>query len=179
MVKYYGRAKSRIGSVNTNQPGLKMAGCPSKIGRTGRLDRYIGQRVNCNLKMCGYTRKNTTKQYRCRHGVNFILDSAGNAAVKAQCVEISKKGGGACVKCPQRPQDLKAEKKHGCKSCSRAVKGTGGASAVGVADPCDDTTGNTPDCSSSGCMAAGETCDPGKPRQNVCTDGRGCCCTRL
>ena len=26
MVKYYGRARQRIGSVNTNQPGLKMGG---------------------------------------------------------------------------------------------------------------------------------------------------------
>lgn len=108
MVKYYGRSKQRIGSVNTNQPGLKMAGCPSKIGRSGRLDRYIGQRVNCNLKMCGYKRNG--KWYRCRRGVNFILDSAGNAVVKAQCVEISKKGGGACVKCPKRPQDSTPKK---------------------------------------------------------------------
>ena len=108
MVKYYGRAKSRIGSVNTNQPGLKMAGCPSKIGRSGRLDRYIGQRVNCNLEICGYKRKGNW--YSCRHGVNFILDSAGNAAVKAQCVEISKKRLVACVKCTKRPQDSKPKK---------------------------------------------------------------------
>ena len=35
MVCYYGRAKQRTGSVNTNQPGLKMSGCPSKVGRKG------------------------------------------------------------------------------------------------------------------------------------------------
>ncbi len=28
MVKYYGRARQRIGSVNTNQLGLKMSGAP-------------------------------------------------------------------------------------------------------------------------------------------------------
>jgi len=53
MVKYYGRARQRIGSVNTNQIGLKMSGCPSKVGRQGYLSRYIGRRVQCNQKYCG------------------------------------------------------------------------------------------------------------------------------
>lgn len=30
MIRYNGRAKQRTGSVNTNQLGLKMSGCPSK-----------------------------------------------------------------------------------------------------------------------------------------------------
>lgn len=53
MVKYYGRARQRIGSVNTNQIGLNMSGCPSTVGRQGYLNRYIGRRTQCNLKFCG------------------------------------------------------------------------------------------------------------------------------
>ena len=53
MVKYYGRARQRIGSVNTNQIGLNMSGCPSKVGRQGYLSRYIGRRAQCNQKYCG------------------------------------------------------------------------------------------------------------------------------
>ena len=53
MVRYYGRARQRIGSVNTNQIGLKMSGCPSKVGRQGYLNRYIAMRAQCNLKYCG------------------------------------------------------------------------------------------------------------------------------
>lgn len=58
MVKYYGRARQRIGSVNTNQLGLKMSGCPSKIGRQGYISRYMGQRVNCMEGVCGYPKVN-------------------------------------------------------------------------------------------------------------------------
>ena len=53
MVKYYGRARQRIGSVNTNQLGLKMSGCPSSVGRKGTIDRYISQRVSCLRGVCG------------------------------------------------------------------------------------------------------------------------------
>ena len=53
MVKYYGRARQRIGSVNTNQIGLNMSGCPSKVGRQGYLSRYIARRSQCNQKYCG------------------------------------------------------------------------------------------------------------------------------
>ena len=53
MVKYYGRARQRTGSVNTNQIGLKMSGCPSKVGRKGTIDRYISRRSQCNQKYCG------------------------------------------------------------------------------------------------------------------------------
>ena len=53
MVKYYGRARQRIGSVNTNQIGLNMSGCPSKVGRQGYLSKYIASRVQCNQKYCG------------------------------------------------------------------------------------------------------------------------------
>jgi hypothetical protein len=53
MVKYYGRAKQRIGAVNTNQLGLKMSGCPSRVGRNPVNARYISHRVNCMNGTCG------------------------------------------------------------------------------------------------------------------------------
>ena len=53
MVKYHGRARMRTGAVNTNQIGLKMSGCPSKIGKQGSLVRYQSRRAQCNLKFCG------------------------------------------------------------------------------------------------------------------------------
>ena len=54
MVKYYGRARTRTGSVNTEQLGLKQAGCPSNVGRQGVITRYVGRRVNCILRTCGW-----------------------------------------------------------------------------------------------------------------------------
>ena len=53
MVKYYGRARTRTGSVNTTQLGLKMSGCPSKVGLSGQNNRYIQQRVSCMRGICG------------------------------------------------------------------------------------------------------------------------------
>ena len=43
MVKYYGRAKQRTGTVNSNQIGLNMSGCPSKIGHQGYISNYISK----------------------------------------------------------------------------------------------------------------------------------------
>lgn len=51
MVKYYGRARQRTGSVNRNQPGLKMAGCVTGAGRPSWVSRYIKNRVNCNARV--------------------------------------------------------------------------------------------------------------------------------
>lgn len=53
MVLYYGRAKQRVGSVNTKQLGLKMSGCPSKIGRTSAVANYMARRSQCGLKVRG------------------------------------------------------------------------------------------------------------------------------
>ena len=53
MVKYYGRAKQRIGSINTNQIGMKMSGCASSIGKSGVLRTYQTHRSKCNIKFCG------------------------------------------------------------------------------------------------------------------------------
>jgi len=79
MVCYYGRARHRTGSVNTNQPGLKMSGCPSRVGRKGVIGNYISQRVNCNVKTAGCG----TKKYRCIYGVNG--DTAGKDALACAC----------------------------------------------------------------------------------------------
>ena len=51
MVKYYGRARQRTGSVNRIQPGLKMAGCVTGGGRPSWVSRYIKNRVNCNARV--------------------------------------------------------------------------------------------------------------------------------
>ena len=58
MVKYYGRSRQRTGSVNTNQIGLKMSGCPSRIGRNPINSRYIQSRVNCMNGICGIPLQN-------------------------------------------------------------------------------------------------------------------------
>ena len=52
MVRYTGRARTRTGSVNTNQLGLKMSGCPSTVGRSGRIARHMGRRVDCMMGLC-------------------------------------------------------------------------------------------------------------------------------
>ena len=49
----------------SNQVGLKMAGCPSTVGKRGLLVRTLGKRVNCNLKTCGRSRSGL----RCLYGV--------------------------------------------------------------------------------------------------------------
>ena len=49
MVLYYGRAKQRTGSVNRNQPGLKMSGVVSGIGRAGWLVNKMSKRVAGNI----------------------------------------------------------------------------------------------------------------------------------
>jgi len=49
MVKYYGRARQRTGSVNRNQPGLKMSGTSPSIGRTGWLANKMARRVQGNI----------------------------------------------------------------------------------------------------------------------------------
>lgn len=89
MVKYYGRAIQRIGSVNTNQRGLKMSGCPSKIGRSIIVTNYIRKRVNCLQGMCGTPLQNgkiwktsikNTKPY-CREKSGKCLSAAGGVGL--------------------------------------------------------------------------------------------------
>ena len=79
MLLYYGRAKQRIGSVNTKQRGLKMSGCPSKVGKKGVISKYIAHRVKCNIKTegCG------SRKLNCIYGVNG--DTTNNAGRAAYC----------------------------------------------------------------------------------------------
>ena len=58
MVRYTGRQKTITGSVNRNQVGLKMSGCPSRVGRSGKNIRFLGRRVNCMYGLCGPTMVN-------------------------------------------------------------------------------------------------------------------------
>ena len=57
MVRYTGRAKTQTG-MNTNQVGLKMSGCPSRVGRKGTIIRKFNQRVNCMEGLCGGAKLN-------------------------------------------------------------------------------------------------------------------------
>ena len=52
MVKYYGRARQRTGSVNTNQLGLKMSGSAPSVGRKPSMNRYVSRRVNSCMGVC-------------------------------------------------------------------------------------------------------------------------------
>jgi len=52
MVRYYGRARIRTGSVNTNQIGINMSGCPQNVGKSGKNIRSISKRVNCMNGLC-------------------------------------------------------------------------------------------------------------------------------
>ena len=52
MVRYTGRAKTRTGSVNTNQLGLKMSGCTSRIGHTMVPMKLVPSRVDCMAGAC-------------------------------------------------------------------------------------------------------------------------------
>jgi hypothetical protein len=58
MVRYTGRQKIITGAVNRNQVGLKMSGCPSRVGRSGKNLRLLGRRVNCMYGLCGPTMVN-------------------------------------------------------------------------------------------------------------------------
>ena len=55
MVRYTGRQKTITGAVNRNQVGLKMSGCPSRVGISGKNIRFLGQRVNSMYGRCGPT----------------------------------------------------------------------------------------------------------------------------
>lgn len=77
-MKYYGRGKQHTG-LSTEQPGLKMSGCPSRVGRKGSIAGYISQRVNCSVRTEGCGKK----KMKCLYGVNG--DTAGKAALDCMC----------------------------------------------------------------------------------------------
>ena len=58
MVRYVGRARTTMTTMSTNQVGLKMSGCPSRVGRKGATIRSFNNRVNCMQGLCGGARMN-------------------------------------------------------------------------------------------------------------------------
>jgi len=78
MVKYYGRARQRTGSVNRNQPGLKMQGCVTGAGRPSWISRYIKNRVNCNARVgcvnANGTPTNTRQVFTATLAVNCVAN---------------------------------------------------------------------------------------------------------
>ena len=109
MVKYYGRAKQRIGSVNTNQLGLKMSGCPSRVGRNPVNARYIKQRVNCMQGTCGPIQI---------HGVNVPSNKFRNNppyCKKRSTTCLAAAGGIGNINTPYYRTPAPGEKGCGCK----------------------------------------------------------------
>ena len=106
MVRYYGRARQRVGSVNTNQPGLKQAGCPTTVGKQGKIVRFLGRRVNCNMKTCGLPMSGL----RCQYGVADAIgrnktydeiERSNNPAIKNYCRQVINHYKGQFCQWPQ------------------------------------------------------------------------------
>ena len=109
MVKYYGRARQRIGSVNTNQLGLKMSGCPSRVGRNPVINKYIKQRVNCMQGTCGPIQI---------HGVNVPSNKFRNNppyCKKRSTTCLAAAGGIGNINTPYYRTPAPGEKGCGCK----------------------------------------------------------------
>ena len=109
MVRYYGRARQRIGAVNTNQLGLKMSGCPSRVGRNPVNARYISHRVNCMNGTCGPIMV---------HGVPYFPNNLRNKApycrVKTTTCQAAA-GGVGHINTPYYRTPAPGEKGCGCK----------------------------------------------------------------
>ena len=105
MVRYYGRARQITGTVFTNQPGLKQAGCPGTVGKRGTIVRFLGRRVNCNLKTCGLPMSGL----RCKYGVRQALGDmnwkdvkySNNPAIPNYCRQVVNKKNGVHCRWPQ------------------------------------------------------------------------------
>ena len=111
MVKYYGRARTRTGSVNTNQLGLKMSGCPSTVGKQGRIARYMGRRVDCMMGLCKPIRYHEVLWPRtrmrnqppfCRAHATKCLAAAGGVGTNHNIpyYRIPKRGESGCTPAP-------------------------------------------------------------------------------
>jgi len=84
MVRYYGRARQRTGSVNTNQLGLKMSGCPGKVGLNPVNNRYIQQRVACNRGVCGIPKVHGVDwRYSMSNAYPFCAEPSGKCLAAA------------------------------------------------------------------------------------------------
>ena len=109
MVRYYGRARQRIGAVNTNQLGLKMSGCPSRVGRNPVNARYISHRVNCMNGTCGPIMV---------HGVPYFPNNLRNKSpycrVKTTTCQAAA-GGVGHINTPYYRTPAPGEKGCGCK----------------------------------------------------------------
>ena len=85
MVKYYGRAKTITGSINTNQSGLNMSGTASSVGHSNSVQRYINRRVDSLAGVCGIPKQNggswrqslKNKHPYCRQKASKCLAAAG------------------------------------------------------------------------------------------------------
>ena len=85
MVKYYGRAKTITGSINTNQSGLNMSGTASSVGHASSVQRYINRRVDSLAGVCGIPKQNggswrqslKNKHPYCRQKASKCLAAAG------------------------------------------------------------------------------------------------------
>ena len=100
MVKYYGRARLRVGSVNTNQLGLKMSGCPSKVGRSGRIDRYISRRSHCGIVFCGWVWYHGIK-WKQNHWVNPYTKEINWRCIPAAPITRALAGGVGRLNAPR------------------------------------------------------------------------------
>ena len=100
MVKYYGRARQRVGSINTNQLGLKMSGCPSKVGRSGRIDRYISRRSHCGIVFCGWVWYHGIK-WKYNHWVNPYTKEVNWRCIPAAPITRALAGGVGRLNAPR------------------------------------------------------------------------------
>jgi len=132
MVKYYGRARQRIGSVNTNQLGLKMSGCPSRVGRNPVINRYIKQRVNCMQGTCGPIQI---------HGVNVPSNKFRNNppyCKKRSTTCLAAAGGIGNINTPYYRTPAPGEKGCGCKFGPGGGGGEGFSLKAGKGGPAFD-----------------------------------------
>ncbi len=116
MVRYTGRARTRTGSVNTNQLGLKMSGCPSTVGKKGRIARYMGRRVDCMMGFCRPVRYHEVLWPRtrmrneppfCKRGATKCQAAAGGVGTNHNIpyYRTPKKGESGCTPvAPMPPQ---------------------------------------------------------------------------
>ena len=107
MVRYTGRQKTITGAVNRNQVGLKMSGCPSRVGRSGKNLRLLGRRVNCMYGLCGPTMVNgapwrtsgRNKPPYCRQRSTACAQAAGGVGTNHNIpyYRTPKKGESGCT----------------------------------------------------------------------------------
>ena len=122
MVRYTGRQKIITGAVNTNQVGLKMSGCPSRVGRSGKNIRFLGRRVNCMYGLCGPTMVNGAPWRT--SGRNFPPYCRQRSTACAQAA-----GGVGHINSPYTRTRVPAAGKQGCTEVI-----VGGAALSGIAN---------------------------------------------